>query len=259
MDKGDDDTITSDYYDFAGLDHVSSPFLIPDNKLIQSTNFMSTGNVGAKLTREPYSLFLDKVDSNSVRNIIYYIRNNTDGTESPMLIRVSGRNIYRSYIGLPPANENKFSNNHSSSIQGGTSGSENSQAVAQSFNSNGELITSILLNLNVYGTPTDNLVVSINNTSVSGSTIVTKSIASSSLVNGDNTFTFDVPGNVLVGNTYWIVVTRSGSRDTNNFYAVNIDYQTSHYPSGALFTENNGSWDGGDTTSSFYFSVNFVG
>lgn len=99
MASPDETTITSDFYDWAGIDHITSPMLVRENKLVQSVNLTSTGIVGGKTTRPPYELFLDNPDNQRVRNIIPFTHQNPDGTTTSYLIRISGPNAYLYQIG----------------------------------------------------------------------------------------------------------------------------------------------------------------
>lgn len=95
----DETSINSDFYDWAGLDHLTSPFLVRENKLVQSINLTSTGIVGGKTTRPPYGLFLDDPDGQQIRNIIPFVHQNTDGTTTAYLIRISGTKAYKYIVG----------------------------------------------------------------------------------------------------------------------------------------------------------------
>lgn len=95
----DESTINSDFYDWAGLDHLVSPLLVRENKLVQSVNLTSSGIIGGKKTRPPYDAFLNNPDSNKVRNLIPFLRQNNDGTTTLYVIRISGNNAYKYTVG----------------------------------------------------------------------------------------------------------------------------------------------------------------
>lgn len=98
MASEDTQTIVSDYYDFSGIEHFVSPFLAKENTLVQCVNFVSTGNVGGKITRPPYVAFLNSLGS-TIRNLIYFIHYDTSGNPQSHIIAISGNNFYSYLIG----------------------------------------------------------------------------------------------------------------------------------------------------------------
>lgn len=102
----------------------------------------------------------------------------------------------------------------------GTGGTSEAQATKFSIGANGASITTALIYLKKQNSPTDNVVCTIvldsggNPTGASQGTVsVAASTVSTSV--GPITFTFSSPITLATG-TYWVIVSRSGSRDTTN-------------------------------------------
>lgn len=91
--------LIADFYDFAGIDHYSSPFIAKENTLDQCVNFVSTGIVGGKKTRPPYGLFLDNPDGLAIRNLMYWVYYNASGVGIGYIIRISGTHFYAYQVG----------------------------------------------------------------------------------------------------------------------------------------------------------------
>lgn len=65
------DTISRDFYNIGGLNRDVNPILNKDSDLLDCVNFY-TRRVGAKKVRFGYKKFLDAIDNQPVRNLIYY-------------------------------------------------------------------------------------------------------------------------------------------------------------------------------------------
>lgn len=83
-------------------------------------------------------------------------------------------------------------------------------------------LTSIDIDLNKQGTPTDNVEVALQADSSgvpSGTDLTSASVAGSALTTTQTTFGFDLADTVLSPDTwYWFVIRRSGANDAANFY-----------------------------------------
>jgi hypothetical protein len=132
--------------------------------------------------------------------------------------------------------------NNSSAISGGTASSgESNQQIAQSFTSGTTPILGVILRLFKSNDPTDDLIVSIKS-SLTGSPLVSKSVSSADLVSArPNLFLFDTPLTVTPATTYYIVISRSGSRDTTNNWACYLD-TSNPYAGGIRHTRSDDSW-----------------
>jgi hypothetical protein len=136
------------------------------------------------------------------------------------------------------------STNSNTNILGGTAGSgEIEQAQAQSFEiSTDTVIRDITIALAKSGSPTDNLNVDIV-TSLGGSAL------SSGSIGGDDLSTIsricrvvmDKPVSIVGSTTYYIQLTRSGSRDGSNYFKV-YGMNADEYSDGARYEKNNNSW-----------------
>lgn len=123
----------------------------------------------------------------------------------------------------------------------GTTGSgETSQSVIQSFTATSNNIYAIGVNFNVKaGTITDGLMLTVSDAMTGGNVLGTKTLAASSIAVGETVFVF---GNVAVtpGNTYYFELSRTGARDTTNYFGV--DYNgASTYAGGGLFRRSEGA------------------
>jgi len=127
----------------------------------------------------------------------------------------------------------------SRNVQGGTG---TSQALAEEFTGVTDAYA-VTFQLKKVGTPSDNVVVDIVS-SLGGSSLATANIAGSSLSTSftNTTFSFSSPATGLSsGTTYYVQVTRSGSRDTSNYYTVSTTTPSTNY-TGNIWTNDSGSW-----------------
>lgn len=123
------------------------------------------------------------------------------------------------------------------------------QSEAQSFSlAAANLIYSVTLRLVKHGTPTDNLTVRIetDNAGAPSGTLAdanaTKTIASSSLTGAaDNEFVFAAPPSLSGSQLLWIVINRSGARDTDNGWGL-AGQTPSAYAGGNISINNSGTW-----------------
>ncbi len=127
-------------------------------------------------------------------------------------------------------------------VQGGTAGSsELSQQIAQSFKINAtSTITAVTLTLAKVASPTDNLTVDIVS-SLGGSSLATGSIAAASLTTSPVAYTISISSVSLTGgSTYYIQLSRTGTRDAVNYFA---PYHTGDtYSDGTAQVRDNNSW-----------------
>lgn len=153
---------------------------------------------------------------------------------------------------------NKFDTNNVVGIQGGTASSgENAQGYAQQFTAVGTSLTGVGIKLFKFGSPSDNIIATITS-SAGGSSLGSKSIATSSLSSGSvNNFVFDTPITLTSGTKYFIQVTRDGVRDTTNKWSWYIDFATSWYNGGDLYQLSNTAWAVYSTTSDTHFIAYF--
>lgn len=144
---------------------------------------------------------------------------------------------------------------------GSAAAGEGQQAQAQSFVASQTSITSIQLKVAKLGTPTDNLILDLTST-LGGASLGTVTVPVSSFNTGDViTFTFSSAVTVVSGNTYYIQITRSGSRDTTNFAAIYVKYLTNPYADGQSWSEGNAVWGNlyvWNATTDWYFGINYT-
>ncbi|MGH2612398.1 MAG: hypothetical protein ACRDFB_05050, partial [Rhabdochlamydiaceae bacterium] len=107
----------------------------------------------------------------------------------------------------------------------------------------------------VIGSPTDNMTVTITST-LGGTSLGSTSIACSALASDAYTpFNFSTPIAVIEGNTYYIQMSRSGSRDTSNYPNVYLNSGTQIYRE-PIYINNSGIWTPA-TVGSFNFGAFF--
>lgn len=142
----------------------------------------------------------------------------------------------------------------------GTGGTNEEQAQSFQLSGNGTVTSVQLLSPSRGGTPTDDLIVEIQTdaSGVPSGTVVGSggSKAFSALRTLGSVFRgrFSVAVNAALtaSTTYWIVLRRSGSRDTVNY--VNFALSVA-YTGGVGATKNSGTWTGGGTDLNFALSV----
>lgn len=136
-------------------------------------------------------------------------------------------------------------NNYFGYINGGTDvTSELKQQVAQSFTAASDTVYGCSVYLSKSGSPTDNVTVELVST-LGGSVIASKTIASSSLTADTfNDFVFDTLATVTPNNTYYLVFSRSGTRDETNRWALRANVAVSTFV-GGIYEQDNTVWDSG--------------
>lgn len=156
-------------------------------------------------------------------------------------------------------NISQTSTTHTTQVQGGTAGSgEINQEKAQSFIATGDYIESVTVKITKTGTLTDNIIATITS-SLGGSAIGSKSVAASSFSSGSFVkFIFDEPFAVTPTNTYYLQLSRSGSRDVTNYFSPSIAFTTDPYAGGYLHKKDNNTWADDSTTSDLTFTVTFA-
>jgi hypothetical protein len=146
---------------------------------------------------------------------------------------------------MPYINQQQTIHNDNWPIQG-TGGSNESGC--QSFKCTGaDTYAKVDLYLQKVLLPTDNLTLRIetNNAGAPSGTLVdasaTKTIAAAGVTTGWNTFKFPAAFAMTAATTFWLVLARSGARDTNNYVLWWADSGAS-YADGAGFRLNSSVW-----------------
>lgn len=134
-----------------------------------------------------------------------------------------------------------------------------SEEFAQSFTTSGAItVTGVLLGVGKVGSPTDNLVAQIytNSSGVpSGTTVGTSdAIAGADLTTSTQWLRFDVAASLSASTKYWVVLTRSGSRDTDNYFTIRFD-ATDVVSGEAKATRSSGTWTADGLGFDFGFAV----
>jgi hypothetical protein len=128
-------------------------------------------------------------------------------------------------------------------LYGGTSGGN--EAYSQSFIPSGNVTaTGVTLSmLKIDGSPTDNVVVTLRS-SHGGASLASGSIPASAI--GAATAYYFIPftssASLSSGTTYYIEITRSGSRDTSNCIRINYEFNTDNYANGVFEAQTSGSF-----------------
>jgi len=120
-------------------------------------------------------------------------------------------------------------------------GSGSNEAIAQSFIPSATATHSgVSIRFGKGGTPTDNLVVEIRQAH-GGDLLATGTLTAGPLPVGEYFIPFTTPTQLNGGTTYYIEITRSGARDTSNYW--NIVCNTSNpYSSGVAERNDSGTW-----------------
>lgn len=133
-----------------------------------------------------------------------------------------------------------------------------SEMSAQSFIAMDATLLSIKIKLSKNGTPTDDLIVDIFD-SLAGTSLGSVSIPSASLTNGAyNLFTFSSPITLTPGTSYYIQVSRSGTRSISNVWGWFVSIQNP-YKDGALYNRNNLTWSVASAVNDGTFVAAFSG
>jgi len=107
------------------------------------------------------------------------------------------------------------------------------------------------------GSPTDNLFLDVRSGSFSGTTLGTSDAVSAvGITNGSNIkrFTFSTPVTLGASTKYYLVLRRSGARDTTNFISWRYSIG-SVYSGGGGAANNSGTWGSESATNDTYFIV----
>lgn len=148
-------------------------------------------------------------------------------------------------------------------VYGGTAGAgETSQGHGQSFVATNTSLRDIQVFITKTGAPADSLVMNVT-TSIGGTSLATKTLTAASISSGDyNRFTFDSPLALTVGTRYFVQLTRTGARDTSNYYVPRIDFQSttygSMYPGESLYVLSNTAWSTDSTVSHMMLKLNYT-
>ena len=149
-------------------------------------------------------------------------------------------------------------------IYGGTGGAgESNQKAAQSFVATGAKISSITLYALKANSPTDNVRISIVS-SLDGAPLIqiTETLTLYGASFAEHTYSTVVgqPLGVTTGNTYYIQIERTGTRDTSNYlvfgYYAPTESEPRVYSSGSYWQRNNTSWTE-DTSRDLYFKIKY--
>ena len=110
-----------------------------------------------------------------------------------------------------------------------------------------------------YGAPGDNVTLAIysNAAGAPNASLGAASVAASTLTGDIGWVRFNLGSAIALtaGTTYWVVVSRSGALDVNNFYRVAVD-EGLGYSGGALKLWNGGAWVNRVPDADLVFSVN---
>jgi hypothetical protein len=146
------------------------------------------------------------------------------------------------------------------SVYGGTAASsETSQAQSQVITPASSLsLTSIDLKLYKLGSPTDNLSISVHSTSETGTTLGTSASISGASITTDQAgevknFTFSPPISLSAGVSYYLVVERSGARDTVNLYSIRAYGTSDAYAGGTARVRSSNLWSNRSPAVDWYF------
>jgi hypothetical protein len=132
-------------------------------------------------------------------------------------------------------------------IDGGTAGAQADQGKGQSFTTTSAYsLDRVDLLLYKLATPTDNLVLEILSTSITGSILGTsQNIAGTSLSTDSNgqwiKFTFTSPVSLSTATKYYLRLTRDGARDATNLYIWKGNTGAA-YSGGEEYSKDNGTW-----------------
>ncbi len=135
------------------------------------------------------------------------------------------------------------------------------QKMAQSFSLGAALswtVERILVRVQRMGAPADNVVVQLcaDNAGAPGTVIEQVSVAASAISTAMewSAFVFGNTNTISYGTTYWIVISRSGANDAQNYYMVDVDEALS-YPRGALKLWTGAAWADRATNADLLFRV----
>lgn len=144
-------------------------------------------------------------------------------------------------------------------IYGGTgSSSEGSQQRAQSFQPTKSTVGAVTLKFWKTGAPTDNINIKITDT-LGGAELAGGSISASTIpIATPVKIYLRTAAVVTPGNTYYVEVSRSGSRDTSNYLSLYMAFDTNPYSGGYIHIKNNNAW-GDDSLTSDYRFTTYVG
>lgn len=133
-------------------------------------------------------------------------------------------------------------------ISGGSGAGVNEQS-AQSFTESAALrIVKIQIKLRKQGSPSDNFEVALQADSAgvpSGTDLATASLAAGSISGSLTSYTFTMSSIITTtaATKYWIVMRRSGSRDTsNNFFVAYDNGAANSYANGSSFVRDTSVW-----------------
>lgn len=146
-------------------------------------------------------------------------------------VRTANADIYQ--------NENGYANYQ---FFGGTNQTgENAQARMQSFVATSANTYGISLVFYRSGTPTDDIVVELCDDAAGTNVIASKTLTGATVASGSATGVVFGDTPTVVGNTYYVVMRRTGPRDTVNFWNVQGKVNSA-YTAGALYGNNEGTW-----------------
>lgn len=146
-------------------------------------------------------------------------------------------------------------------VYGGT-GSNTFIRTAMRFVATGTTVSGITLRLLKVGAPSDNIRVAVYSESGSSPNAVITNGTSDNIAGSsvnitwtDHSFTFSVDPTTVVGTAYWIVIERTGARDTSNYYKVCpfIENTATALPMLSQ-TDTGGSW-----TADYPLAINVTG
>lgn len=135
------------------------------------------------------------------------------------------------------------------------------QKIAQSFSLAASLswtVERILVRLQRIGAPSDNVTVQLcaDSAGAPGTVIEQVSVAASAISTAMEwtAFGFGNTNTISYGTTYWIVISRSGANDAQNYYMVDVD-ESLAYPRGVLKLWTGAAWADRATNADLIFRV----
>lgn len=146
-------------------------------------------------------------------------------------------------------------------VQGGTASSgQTLQAIGQSYTAGSSYsIGSIDLEVFKVASPTDNLLLEILTTSLTGTVIGTSNTVAATGLGTANgvyvNFSFSSPVSITNGTKYYLRLTRSGARDTTNYCKWTLN-NGSVLANGGAYTLDNNTWSAESATNDQCFRIN---
>lgn len=131
------------------------------------------------------------------------------------------------------------------------------EAQAQSFTvPAARTLQAVEIRLTKSGSPADNFVVEVRETSQTGTLVASASLSGGSVSTAIENTLIPISASLSSGTTYFLVFTRDGARDTANYYQV-AGPNTANYANGTRSTRATGAWS--DQADDLSFALDFGG